>query len=185
MSDRRKGKVARLTKELRDVVNLMLLDGTTYAQIVLELEKRGQAGFNAQNITNWHAGGYVDWLKQHERLEQMRLQRDAAIDLVKDNQGSSVTEAALHLAAAQAYEVLADFDLSAFKDALVDEPGIYPKLINGLSKISNAVLDNRKYRDACEKARVEIQKLRDPKADISDSDRLAIVNEVDRILGIH
>jgi hypothetical protein len=184
MSERRKGKIARLPKELRDAVNLMLLDGVTYAQIVSDLEKRGQTGFNVQNISNWHAGGYVDWLKAHERLDQLRLLRESAFDLVKDNQGTKVTDAALHLAAAQAYEVLADFDLSAFKDAMVEKPEIYPKLINGLSKISNGVLDNRKYSDACEKARVEIQKLRDPKADISDSDRLAIVNEVDRILGI-
>ncbi len=147
MSDRRKGKVARLTKELRDVVNLMLLDGTTYVQIVIELEKRGEAGFNAQNICNWHGGGYVDWLKQHERLEQMRLQRDAAIDLVKDNQGSTVTEAALHLASAQAYEVLADFDLSAFKEAMTENPAIYPKLINGLSKISKEVLGYERFRE--------------------------------------
>lgn len=147
MSERRKGKIARLSKELRDVVNLMLLDGVTYAQIAVELEKRGQTGFNGQNISNWHAGGYVDWLKQHERLEQLRLQRDAAIDLVKDNEGSKVTEAALHLAAAQAYDILSDFDLSDFKDALKEDPALYGKVVGGLSKISKEVLGYERFRE--------------------------------------
>lgn len=154
----RKGKVARLPKAERDIVNLMLLDGATAERVIARLVADGfgaewlakegfeDGGWNEQNISNWREGGYAEWLKQNERLEQMKLQRESALELVRDNEGSKVTEAALHLAAAQAYDVLATFDLSGFKDLLKKEPALYGKVTMSLAKLSHGVLDMEKFR---------------------------------------
>jgi hypothetical protein len=149
--------MARIPKEHRDAANLMLLDGEPYTAIITELEKRGFAGINEQNLTNWKDGGYQDWLKSNERLEQMRLLREQALDVVKDNEGSKVTEAALHLAAAQAYEILSDYDLSAFKDVLAEKPALYGKVVNGLAKISSEVLGYERFRTEVKKKLDEIK----------------------------
>ena len=45
-------------------------------------------------------------------------------------------------------------------------------------------LNHQKYRDATAAAQKEIQKLRDPKLQLSDEDRQAIVDKADEILGL-
>lgn len=184
MSNRRKGKIASLTFELRTKVNTMLRDGVKYSAVIKFLEKNDVFGLNEQNITNWHQGGYQEWLKEQERLADMQAKREFAFEIVRSNEGSKLHEANLHLAASQLYEVLTDFDLQDLKDLLKDEPENYAAIINSLAKLSKGHLDLRKYQDAVAKAQVELQKLRDPKQKLSDTDRLAIVEKVDEILGI-
>src|SRR4051812_17800637 len=106
----RKGKIARLPKKLRDVVNLMIQDGATFEQIKTMLEKHDVFGLAKQNLTNWREGGYQDWLKEQERLEDMRAKREFALEVVRQNEGSKIHEAALQLAASQLYEVITEFD---------------------------------------------------------------------------
>src|SRR5882724_145059 len=68
--NRRTGKIARFPKRVRDTINELILDGVTYAGIIEELGARGK-GLNAQNLSNWHAGGYKDWLKEQKRRDDM------------------------------------------------------------------------------------------------------------------
>ena len=66
---------------------------------------------NDANITNWRTGGYQDWLGEQQRLEDMRLKREFAFEIVSRNEGSKIHEAAAQLAASQLYETISDFDL--------------------------------------------------------------------------
>src|SRR5712672_3124763 len=61
-SSRRNGKIARLPKETRDMINRMLDDGIPYHVIIDELGEAGEA-LNTQNLTNWKQGGYQEWSK--------------------------------------------------------------------------------------------------------------------------
>ena len=61
MNKRRNGKVARLPKNIRDIVNQMLDDGATYATIVQKLAELGYPGFNMMNIHTWRIGGFREW----------------------------------------------------------------------------------------------------------------------------
>src|SRR3954469_17834059 len=79
---RRNGKIARLPKVTRDMINRMIDDGLPTRVIIDELGEAGQ-GLNAQNITNWKQGGYQDHLKTQERIERIRIQTETAIDLLK------------------------------------------------------------------------------------------------------
>jgi hypothetical protein len=83
----RKGKIARLPKEIRDQLNHRLDDGRQgnelvvwlnslpEVQTVLSKQFEGNA-INKQNLSQWRLGGYREWQRKQERLEIMlQLQR--------------------------------------------------------------------------------------------------------------
>lgn len=184
MSNARTGKIARAPFEVRTQVNVMLRDGAPAKAVIDHLASAGIPGVNEQNVTNWRDGGYQDWLGQQSRLDEMAAKREFAMEIVKQNQGSQLHEATLHLAASQLYEALTDFDIGSLKELLADKPENYANIVNSLAKLSKGALDIRKYQDAVSQAKTEIQKLRDPKQELSEDDRKAIVNKVDEILGL-
>jgi hypothetical protein len=156
MPNRRIGKIARLPKELRDRVNTMLRDGLPYKHIIAELQLED---VNEDNLTNWRAGGYEDWIDEQTRLEDMAVRREFAMETVKQNQGSQVHEATLLLAASQMYEALTEFDLGALKTLLRDKPENYAPLVNSLAKLSEKALAQQKYRDEVREKRDKILEL--------------------------
>jgi hypothetical protein len=162
----------------------MLRDGATADAVIKYLESQDVFGVNEPNVTVWRQGGYKDWEKEQARLEEMQFKREFALEIVKQNQGSQLHEATLHLAASQLYEALTDFDIGRLKELLDEKPENYAAIVNSLAKLSKGALDLRKYQDAVCNAQVEIQKLRDPKAELNEADRQAIVNKVDEILGL-
>src|SRR2546428_13037864 len=93
----RQGRVARLPKAVRDKINLMLLDGHPYAEIIQALGKDGEL-LNENNLSTWRLGGYQDWLKQQQVLEQMRIRGENAAELIGQSEGATLHEAANKLA---------------------------------------------------------------------------------------
>jgi len=162
MPNRRTGKVARLPKVLRDQVNAMLRDGATYNAIIVKLQQAGHADlnavFNEQNLSNWKEGGYQDWLTEQERLADMSSKREFALEIVRQNEGSKLHEASLHLAASQIYEALSEFDLSALKDLLAEKPENYAKVVGAISKLNERSLDLEKFKAAVRERDERIQK---------------------------
>jgi len=82
-SARRNGKIARLPKATRDMINKMLDDGLPYHVILDEIGEAGEA-INTQNLTNWKQGGYQDWLKQQDLIKRTLAQTEFAIDLLRE-----------------------------------------------------------------------------------------------------
>src|SRR5437867_5799549 len=78
----RNGKVARLPKHVRDTINGALRDGIPYRTIIGVLGHHGHH-LNEDNITSWKRGGYQDWLKQQDFLDQLRAKQDFALDFLK------------------------------------------------------------------------------------------------------
>ena len=153
----RTGKIARLPKTLRDAVNTALRDGATAAAVIKLVSAAAANGTtngdgsaieipNEQNITNWRDGGYQDWLKEQERLDDMRAKREFALRVVQENEGSKIHEAGLNLAASQIFELLQDFDVSTLKAQLADDPENYSKVVSALARISKEALGFEKYR---------------------------------------
>jgi hypothetical protein len=86
----RNGKIARLPRALRDELNRRLQDGEPGVRLVPwlnglpEVQRVLAEGFagrplSEQNLSEWKAGGYCDWLARQETLAQTReLAADAA-----------------------------------------------------------------------------------------------------------
>src|SRR5258706_6829467 len=79
----RRGKIARLPRPVREELNRRLQDGEPGTQLVAWLNehpetKRVLAGsfegreINEQNLSDWKAGGFQDWLARQEELELAR-----------------------------------------------------------------------------------------------------------------
>ena len=79
----RNGKIARLPREIREQLNRRLHEGQqgkhlvkwlnslTEVQAVLDAEF-DRRPVNAQNLSEWKAGGYRDWVLQQETIELVR-----------------------------------------------------------------------------------------------------------------
>ncbi len=76
-----RGKIGRLSRKLREELNHRLEDGTPDVLAWLNALPEAQAmlaaqfestSINAQNLSNWRQGGYLDWLQQQEQRELVR-----------------------------------------------------------------------------------------------------------------
>src|SRR5258708_1889402 len=63
----RTGKVARLSKELRQRINEMLDDGLTYLEIIKNLGDNAK-DLNEDIMYRWKRGGYQDYLREQRIL---------------------------------------------------------------------------------------------------------------------
>lgn len=165
----RHGKIARLQKPHRDQVSHLLQNGAS-AQTVIEyvagLVAAGERDadgapvepLNDVNVTLWRQGGYEDWLKEQRRLEDMRLRRDAAFEIITANEGAKIQEASLNIAASQLYEVLTEMDLAGLKDKLKEKPELYPEVIRSLAPIAKAALDVEKWKENVRERKAAIER---------------------------
>src|SRR4051812_28512488 len=113
----RNGRVARLTKKVRDTINTMLLDGHTYAQIIEAVPIDGPP-LSEDSISTWKSGGYQDWLKEQQRVDTIRSKQDFAVDLCNDTEGGKIHQATLQVAATNLCELLVDLDPAAMRQVL-------------------------------------------------------------------
>ena len=193
MNNRRTGKIARLSKEWRDVVNLMLQDGATYQQIIDKLGDHGK-DLTDQNLTNWKEGGYQDWCNEQDRINTIRARASASLDMIralKKEGDVHITEANELMLASQINEVLSEFDPTLLKALMAEKPEKFLQLAFAVTaqsgertKREKLELELQKYKDKVAAASKELQKLRDPKSDVNPEERSAILDKVDEILGL-
>jgi hypothetical protein len=73
---------------------------------------------------------------------------------------------------------------SALDLRLGGDSAAFVRLMNALARSSRETMLLQKYREACAKAREAVLPLRDPKRKLTDSERRAIVRNVDEMFGI-
>lgn len=157
MAQARTGKIARAPYEVRKEVNVMLRDGKTAKAVIKFLESKDVFGVSEQNVTNWREGGYQDWLNEQTRLEEMQFKREFAMEIVRQNQGSQLQEATLHLAASQLYDALTDYDIGNLKQLLAEKPENYAAVVNSLAKLSKGALEVDKYKAQVREQKAKIE----------------------------
>ena len=75
----RNGKVARLSYLERDMVNRMLRNNISYANIVDALEEH-DIRITERNVSNWKTrGGYKEWCIEQDRALEVRLQQELPV----------------------------------------------------------------------------------------------------------
>jgi len=146
---RRTSKIGRLPKRTRDKINLMLLDGVPYSEILKVLGEQAK-GITENNLTRWASAGYQDWLGELRRLDETRVKQEVAMDLACPDGGSKIHEGTLQLAATSLSEMVRKLDYTDFQGLLRDDPAKLIPFLNALAAISNAEIK-------CERHRIEIE----------------------------
>lgn len=149
----RQGKIARLPHALRDEVNRRLLNGETARELLGWLNAQPSAietwathfedaPANPQNLSEWRLGGYKDWLKKRERVENLKTLSAYASELAKA--GGSVSDGAAAIAAGHILEAL--------ENAATTEDADLGKLTLAVTRLKKAdlakaklALDKRKH----------------------------------------
>ena len=77
----RNGKIARLPAEIREFVNQQIYEGEFYSDIIVALKGLGLTGIRPQNLSEWRKGGYQDWLHSLREVEDLKLDREALLEM--------------------------------------------------------------------------------------------------------
>jgi hypothetical protein len=144
---RRNGKIARLPKEIRHMLNRMLDDGLPYHVIIDELGDAGR-GLNNQNITNWVQGGYQDYLKHQDAIDRAKAIVEAVVDLLRENGDADLAQvrrACNYVASLQLFEALREHGDETLKKLFQVTPSKYLNIVHTLCHLSNSALKVEKH----------------------------------------
>ena len=180
---RNNGNVARLPKTIRDNINQMIEDGVTYPEIIKRLGDHGK-DLKPDNLSQWKKRGYQDWLAEQAFIARIRARQETPSELVRDFDGTDVNHAALQLGTLHIFDALRDLGPGSLDKKLGGDCSAFARLLNALARASRETMLLQKYREACVRARAALQELKDPKRELNDEERRAIVRKVDEILGL-
>lgn len=133
---RRNGKVARLPKPIRDKINYMIQDGVPYLEIIEKLLP-DTAGLNEANLSNWKAGGYIDWLRDVQIAESLQAKYELAYDLAaRSGDDNAAGQAVLHSIALNLCEFLAQTDPATIGSSLLSDADKFTRFVNAMVRLS-------------------------------------------------
>jgi len=93
------------------------------------------------NITNWKKfGGYRDWLRDQQRVEECKIRHELTLDLARSAEGLASYQAAPKVALAQICQTIIDLGPEGIKDAIKDSPLNCFRLLNALARLLNSGL---------------------------------------------
>ena len=172
----RQGKIARLPHALREGVNSRLLNGEPSGKVLAWLNAEPGAvlvwdlyfegaGANPQNLSEWRAGGYREWLQRHERVENLKTLSTFALDLSKA--GTNIADGTAAIIGGQILEALeqaGNLLVTGGRDDADKDP------LDGLAKIAAAVASLQKAGVAKEKLGLDKQRVaqKDRALDLDD-----------------
>lgn len=167
----RRGKVARLPDNIRQELNLRLLNGEPASKILPWLNALPETAavvaeqFDGEpitdsNLSNWRAGGFGDWKRGRDRVEQTRALSQLALELAKANNGA-LSEGGAAIAGGKILELLETVAAADLRQAGGDEAaeGAGPT-IKTLTDLTSAVAQLRHGDQQGQKLRLLEEKLR-------------------------
>lgn len=133
----RQGKIARLPRVIREVINHRLADGQSAAEILAWLNAQPKVRevldrhfdgveISPQNLSEWRGGGYLDWRETQDQEEQIRRLSEMSYNLAKAG-GSDLSAGALAIVSAKIYDglkLVTGVDLEPDEDAEAEGPKI-------------------------------------------------------------
>ena len=141
-------KIARLPKQTRDMINVMLEDGLPYHVLIEELGEAGQ-GLSAEQLADWVKGRYQDYLKDRQTMDHAKARMEFASDLLRelgDPDPSLILRACRVVAALQIFDAMLEHGDTALRDMLLRNPSTYINVLNSLCNLTNAELKYEEKR---------------------------------------
>jgi len=184
-----RGKIGRLSQELRDQLNRMIRDNKTAEEILAFLCAQGIEGVTPQNISTWKRFGYEKWERNQVRIEQMASRRAMAREMIEearadgDGSLSLASDAASAMAVDALTEVLEDFDPELLKAAIAEKPDRILSLMETLTGIRKRDQDAVVLRQKLEAARKLAEQAATAANASGNRDLAAIAEEMGRVLG--
>jgi hypothetical protein len=142
----RNGKIARLPKLERDLVNKLLHNNVSYSQIVWALDERNIT-VTERNISNWRTrGGYKEWCAEQENQLRLAHLQDHLTDYLRKHDAQQLPEVGLQVAATQLTSLLMNPQTAA---PLLANPDKYARIVDSLDKCSARLkeLQNDRYEN--------------------------------------
>jgi hypothetical protein len=144
---RRKGKIAQLPKELRHEINQLLDDGKTYAVIIEQCKAKG-VSLNPENLSNWFAGGFQDYLQEQQLNALLILRQENYAEPLSGATALRLTESFLQLSATGMCHRFRQVLQEDFADSDSDAksaPSYFLRLTGNACRLSREVLRLQQY----------------------------------------
>lgn len=160
-----KSKLGRLPFAIRNTVAQMLRDGATSRQVCEFVNaspafaalrrETGCAPLNAQNVTDWRSGGYLDWCREQRRAERLRALAESAYHIAEATGGSPAGVGSSILAGR-----LVDMLENADDSSALELAGALVNLRRGENEAARLELDRRREELRRESLQLEREKFR-------------------------
>lgn len=145
----RQGKIARLPAEIREQINLRLLDGQSGSKLlpwlnalpeVIRLLEEDAEGLRISdnNLSNWRKGGYADWLKRRERLARTKDLADWSVKIATAS-GGKLAEGGAAILSGQVLEVLEDLTADRTDDTEKPDPAKIAEALGSIGETLSAL----------------------------------------------
>jgi hypothetical protein len=139
----RNGKIARLPKLERDMVNKLLHNHIPYSKIVWALGERGIT-VTERNVSNWRTrGGYKEWCAEQENQLRLAHLQDHLTDYLRKNDAQQLPEVGLQVASTQLTSLLMNPQTAA---PFLADPNKYARIVDALNKCSVRLNELQKAR---------------------------------------
>jgi len=139
----RNGKIARLPKLERDMVNKLLYNHVPYSKIVWALGER-DITVTERNVSNWRTrGGYKEWCAEQENQLRLSHLQDHLTDYLRKNDAQQLPEVGLQVASTQLTSLLMNPQTAA---PFLADPNKFAKLVDALDKCSVRLNELQKDR---------------------------------------
>ena len=145
----RNGKIARLPKLERDMVNQLIFNNIPQDKIVGALEEHG-IHVTRRNVSNWKThGGYQEWRREQEHALQVRNSQDHLLDFLRKYDAGQLGEVGLQMASS----MLSRFFLAPdATQQLATNPEAFSRLVATLCRVTQQTQALQKSRDDSLKA---------------------------------
>jgi hypothetical protein len=177
----RRGKVAQLPKATREKINTMIEDGVSLTKILEQLGDEVK-GITISNLSNWHLGGYKEWLRNRDYADALRDRQEKFLDAAGEDP-VKLADAGMQIAATGICELLDELSRPQSKDENTSDR--YARITNSMSRLARVILSFAERRDQLAKEKAAELPTRDPNKPFGDeSDHRAVVDIVNRVLGL-
>jgi hypothetical protein len=93
------------------------------------------------HLTTWKQyGGYRDWLRDRQRVEECKIRHELTVDLARSAEGIASYQAAPKVAVAQICQTIIDLGPEGLKEAMQASPLNCFRLLNALARLINSGL---------------------------------------------
>jgi hypothetical protein len=120
------------------------------------------ASLTPQHLTTWKRhGGYRDWLRDQQRIEECKLRHELTLELARSAEGLASYQAAPKVAVAQICQTIIDLGPEGLKESVQGSPLNCFRLLNALARLINSGLkcENQIQKTAIETNKQKLQGL--------------------------